>query len=75
MMMIGSAGIGLASSRARRPRSLEELTRLYPSQHRCQGRQAPDVQGLGYGARSRRPSSPMRLCPSTVGLGFREEIG
>jgi hypothetical protein len=41
----------------------------------CQGCQAPDVQGLGYGARSRRPSSPVRLYPSTAGLGFKEEIG
>jgi len=28
-----------------------------------QGRQTPDVQGLGYGVRSRRPSSPVRLYP------------
>ena len=41
----------------------------------CQERQALDWQDRGYEARSRRPSSPVRLYPSTVGLGFRKETG
>jgi hypothetical protein len=41
----------------------------------CQERRALDWQDRGYGARSCRPSSPVRLYPSTVGLGFRRETG
>ena len=38
----------------------------------CQERRTPVGQDLGYAARSLRPSSPVRLFPSTVGLTERE---
>ena len=38
----------------------------------CQGRQTPDWLDHGYVVHSRRPSSPVRLCPSTIGLDERE---
>jgi hypothetical protein len=40
----------------------------------CQGRRAPGWPDRGYAARSRRPSSPVRLFPSTVGFNREGEI-
>jgi hypothetical protein len=41
----------------------------------CQGRRTLDWPNLSYEARSRRPSSPVRLDPSTAGLRDNKRLG
>jgi hypothetical protein len=41
----------------------------------CQGCRTPDWPNLGYEAHSRRPSSPVRLDPSTAGLRENKRLG
>jgi hypothetical protein len=48
---------------------------IEPKLDLCQGRRTPDWSNLGYEARSCRPSSPVRLDPSTAGLRENKRLG